>query len=192
MGCKFHIEHWQKTGKSPTSDELAEALNNTDAAIAWQSFNAEYWEMQALLHYYQALHNYHSDNQNGFASSTELAANGYREAIRMRPNWPYSWANLALMKASVNQFDTEYEQAINQAVMLGPWENAVNISVAEAGMLGWSTLTPDTQAAVMKNIERGIKRNNGVLKKRLSAINKLGLACLYLQGSKARKRLCGF
>lgn len=148
--------------------------------------------MHALLNYYQALQKYHGDDNAGFLSSTQLAANSYREAIKSRPNWPYSWANLALMKAAINQFDSEYQHAINQAVILGPWENAVNISVAEAGMLGWATLPPATQTAVIANIERGIKRNNNVLKKRLSAINKLGLVCLYLQGSKERKRLCGF
>lgn len=31
-----HLEHWQKIGKTPSPDELAEALNNVESALSWQ------------------------------------------------------------------------------------------------------------------------------------------------------------
>ena len=167
-------------------------LASIRTAIEWQKNRAEYRDIEALLLYYQALHYYQAGSSAGYRESTLEAIAGYRNASQARPNWPYSWANLALMKASVQQFDHEFETALIKAIKLGPWENAVNISVAEAGLLGWAALTPATQNAVIENIERGLKRNTPVLKKRLKIINKLGMACIYLKASNERKRLCGF
>jgi len=187
-----HLEQWQKTDKIPSEEKLATQLANIRSAIEWQPNRAEYRDIEALLLYYQALHHYQAGSSSGYRESTLKAIAGYRNATQERPNWPYSWANLALMKASVEQFDHEFEAALIKAIKLGPWENSVNISVAEAGLLGWAALAPATQNAVIENIERGLKRNTPVLKKRLKTINKLGMACIYLKASNERKRLCGF
>lgn len=187
-----HLEYWQKSAKTPPQDKLAAELASIRTAIEWQKNRAEYRDIEALLLYYQALHHYQTGSPADFRETTLEAIEGYRKATQERPNWPYSWASLALMKASVRQFDTEFEDAIIKAVKLGPWENSVNISVAEAGLLGWTSLAPSTQNAVIENIERGLKRNTPALKKSLKAINKLGMACIYLKASNERKRLCGF
>lgn len=187
-----HLQQWQKSAKIPSEEKLSAELTKIRTAIEWQENKAEYRDIEALLLYYQALHHYQANDPGGFHTSTLEAIESYRKATLERPNWPYSWANLALMKAAIKQFDPEYEQALIKAVTLGPWENSVNVSVAEAGLLGWSTLAPSTQSAVVDNIERGLKRNTPTLKKRLKAINKLGMACIYLKSSKERKQLCGF
>lgn len=187
-----HLEHWQNTGKSPSETQLTQALGNIETARRWQPDNAEYNDMQALLLYYQAVTQYQRQDQSGFTATTRQAIDHYRQATLKRPNWPYSWANLALMKAAIQQFDQEYLHALQRATELGPWENAVNTSVAEAGLLGWPHLDQTTQMAVIKNIERGIKRNKKALKQRLGAINKLTIACINLQASIDRKQFCGF
>ncbi|RTE65219.1 hypothetical protein EH243_13330 [Amphritea opalescens] len=187
-----HLKHWQKTGHTPTPDELEQALSSIHTAISKDPRNAEYRDMQGLLNYYQAINSYQQGDQALFIEYTQQALASYQQATRLRPNWPYSWANLALMKAMLQQYDSEYAQALTQAMAFGPWENDVNIVVAEAGMLGWFQLNSQIQDSLIKNIERGIKRNGKSIKQRLSAINKLGLACIYIEESKQRKRLCGF
>ncbi len=186
------LEHWQKTGHTPTADELTLPLNNINNAIRWQPANAEFKDIRGLLNYYQALNGYQLGQQDLFNHFTQLALSDYREATGLRPDWPYSWANLALMKSALHQFDAEYIQALHQATQLGPWENAVNLTVTEAGMTGWSNLDSQTRKLVINNIERGINRNNKAIKQRLSDINKLGLICIYLKSSEQRQRLCGF
>lgn len=189
---RHHLDQWAKSDKLPPEEKLSSELSKIRIAIEWQQNRAEYRDIEALLLYYQALHHYQENDPRGFHQSTLEAIESYRQATIERPNWPYSWSNLALMKAAIKQFDPEYEQALIKAVALGPWENSVNVSVAEAGLLGWSTLPSSTQSAVVDNIERGVKRNTPTLKNRLKALNKLGMACIYLKNSKERKRLCGF
>ena len=137
------------------------------------------------------MHPYETGSPADCRKTTFEAIEGDRKATQVRPNWPYRWASRALRKASGRQFDTEFEGALIKAVTLGPWENSVNISVAEAGLLGWTSLAPSTQNAVIENIERGLKRNAPALKKSLKAINKLGMVCIYLKASNERTRLCG-
>lgn len=185
-----HLEHWQKKGLTPSAAELDDALIGINSAIRWHPRHAEYHDMQALLHYYQALDAYQQGGHEEFTQLTQQALAGYQQATQLRPHWPYSWANFALMKAMLQQFDEEYRFALTQATTLGPWENGVNLAVADAGMLGWLYLDKQTQTAVIDNIERGMKRNNKALKHRLTAINKLGLACIYLKESKQQQRLC--
>ena len=186
------LEHWQKSEKAPAELELLSAIKSITSAISWQPKNAEYRDIEALLYYYQAIQLNQTNNISGFKEMVLKSAASYRQSTQLRPNWPYSWANLALMKASAQQFDDEYQFSINQAIALGPWENAVNISITEAGLMGWKELNSSTKAAVVENIERTIKRNTPALKQRLIAINKLGMACIHLKASKERKRLCGF
>ncbi len=187
-----HLALWQKSNKLPSEEKLNAELSKIRTAIEWQQNRAEYRDIEALLLYYQALHHFKANDPSGFQQSTIEAIESYRQATVKRPNWPYSWSNLALMKSAINQFDQEYEQSLIKAVELGPWENAVNLSVAEAGLRGWATLSPSTQTEIIDNIERGLKRNTAALKVRLKAINKLGMACIYLKKSQERKRLCGF
>lgn len=189
---KQSLEHWQKSEKIPTESELSSAINSITSAISWQSENAEYRDIEARLYYYRAIQLNQKKDFSGSRAMVQQAITSYRNSTQLRPNWPYSWANLALMKASIQQLDDEYQFALNRAIALGPWENAVNVSVTEAGLIGWKELNSATQAAVVKNLERTIKRNAPVLKQRLVAINKLAMACIHLRASKERKRLCGF
>ncbi|MDO6562853.1 hypothetical protein Q4488_05590 [Amphritea sp. 1_MG-2023] len=187
-----HLEYWQKKAKTPPTEELNQALNNITTAIHWNPLHAEYRDMHGLLNYYQAIDHYYQGNQDQFVQQTQQSLADYQLATQLRPNWPYSWANIALMKASLQQFDAEYRHALIQATTLGPWENGVNVSVTEAGMRGWSTLDSVTQAAVILNIERGIIRNHKNIKQRIAALDKLDLVCAQLKTSAQRKRLCGF
>lgn len=186
-----YLAHWQKKAQQPSPAQVDQALSGVDNAIRWNPRNAEFWNMQGLLNYYQAFNHYQQGDPSGYRQFTQQALADYQQATQLRPHWPHSWANLALMKAQLRQFDSEFQHALNQATTFGPWERDVNISVSEAGMRGWLQLDESTRTAVINNIERGLMRNNRVIKQRLSAINKLGLACLYLNPSKQRKRLCG-
>ena len=60
----------------------------------------------------------------------------HKETIKLRPHWPYSWANLALIKSDLQQFDVEYLYAVNQAERYGPWEIASNKALVQAGFNG--------------------------------------------------------
>lgn len=186
------IEFWQDNQAQPESAELAQALSNIRRSISWAPDNGEYRDIEGLLLYYQALNEQSNGNTPGFTELTNSALNSFRKAAELRPRWPYSQANIALIKSALDQYDQEFEQAIERATRFGPWENAVNISVTTAGFAGWHQLDTQTQKRVLENTERGLKRNIKQIKQQLKAINKLNLACIHIKSGSSRKKLCGY
>ena len=52
------------------------------------------------------------------------AADYYRQAVAVRPLWPYSWANLLGAKSRLGAADAELRLALARSAELGPWEPA--------------------------------------------------------------------
>ncbi|WP_315983495.1 hypothetical protein [Aliamphritea spongicola] len=135
----------------------------------------------------------HAQNENRWRDYGQLMSQSldlYRQASTLRPHWPYSWAGLALSKAKLSQMDEELFQAIDNSVLYGPWENAVNISIAEAGLLSWRYLPQAQQEAVLANIDRGLKRNYKEIRNIATQVNQTALLCDKLPDSKEKAKLC--
>ena len=78
----------------------------------------------------------------------------FRQAVRQRPVSAYSWADVALIKLKLDRTDEEFLNALQQAIVWGPWEPDVQFIVAEAGLATWDKLSPQTRAAVSVTLER--------------------------------------
>lgn len=89
---------------------------------------------------------------------TRAALDYYREAISRRPSWPYTWANLAVVKFRLAELDHEFFSALERAAVLGPWEPQIQKTVADLGLAAWEVLPEETRAQVRANLERGIHR----------------------------------
>jgi len=80
-----------------------------------------------------------------------------RQAVRLRPGSPYTWGNIALLKARLPEPDSEFETALRNAALLGPWEPEVQLMIAEASFRHWSALAPGTQDAMRGNAARALR-----------------------------------
>ncbi|MTI12907.1 hypothetical protein [Sansalvadorimonas verongulae] len=78
----------------------------------------------------------------------------YREAIKMRPAWPYTWADLAMAKARANEIDQEFFNALERATTLGPWEQPVMNTVTQLGLWYGDWLPATVKTAVDENLVR--------------------------------------
>lgn len=172
------------------ADKLERAQASIDRSISWRPDHGDYYDIKASLSYYQALHAQEEKRWRDYGQLMTQSLDLYRQASTLRPHWPYSWAGLALTKAKLSQIDEELFQAIDNSVFYGPWENAVNISVAEAGLLSWRYLPQEQQDAVLANIDRGLKRNYKEIRNIAIQLNQTALLCDKLADSKEKARLC--
>ncbi len=62
----------------------------------------------------------------------EAAVASFRNAVRLRPDWPYGHDGLVLAKSAAGQFDDEWRDAIAAALRLGPNERRIR---EDLGML---------------------------------------------------------
>jgi hypothetical protein len=143
--------------KSTTDNPLSlEKLENLETktlhSIKLRPNNGEYREYLGRLYYLKAIQN--QDSTKLFFDNIQLAYDSHRKASQLRPQWPYSWANMALMKSHLNQFDAGFIHSFNQAEKFGPWEISSNITIAQAGLNGWTHLNPAMQDKTVQAIER--------------------------------------
>ncbi|WP_263079341.1 hypothetical protein [Endozoicomonas sp. Mp262] len=74
-----------------------------------------------------------------------------RQAVSLRPAWPYSWMALAGAKARYGQIDDEFNKALVQAVTLGPWEADIMEKAGKLGKYYHSWLSPEAKIALQLN-----------------------------------------
>jgi len=82
----------------------------------------------------------------------------FRRAAELRPGSPYAWASLALVKFRLNELDFEFYGALDRAARFGPWEPAVQLTLADIGLGSWPWLAYPGRQIVLGAIERGLRR----------------------------------
>lgn len=181
------IEKWQVEQYIPQQDETITLINNIDTALFWESNNPDYLELKARILYYRAIAQGLSDKGlEDIRQAKEL----HKKAIKLRPLWPYSYANLVLMKALLGEFDSEYSRALSKAVKLGPWEPSVNLTLAQAAAISWHYIMPAERQIHAQNIQLGIERNLVRIKAILENYQQKAIICTYLRRNKQQKIMC--
>ena len=152
--ARMLFRSWETARRNPSADELEQTVSRLQEAHALDPGQPNYLEDIARLDELRAL-----PLEPGDASAREylLHALGYeRLAVRLRPGSPYTWTNVAVLKSRLSETDREFEAALRNAALLGPWEPEVQITLADIGFRHWNALTPETQAALRTNMARAL------------------------------------
>ena len=94
--------------------------------------------------------------ENGSRADLEHALGLYRQALTLRPAWPYAWADVASLKLSQQHIDAEFGLALQRALELGPWQSIVQASMAGGGLAAWDKLPAQLQTEVEQAVARGL------------------------------------
>lgn len=78
-------------------------------------------------------------------------------SLEIRPYWPMTWANLALVKRDLREFDDRFAEAAVNAARYGPWEPGVHRILASIGLPYGILLEGDAKTAVVGSITRGLR-----------------------------------
>ena len=98
-------------------------------------------------------------------------------ALRERPTSPNAWANLALAKLFLAEFDEELFRAIRHADELAPWEFEIQRAVLIASLGAWMKLDASQQAATSQTVARAAQRDLPALGRLLRTFQRLDLLC---------------
>lgn len=149
------IQGWELNRRTPSTADWTRARARLGEARALDPGQPEYAEESGRLYLARALR-----LPPGEELATDYARQGleyHRQAVRLRPSASQSWANIALLKARLPETDAEFEAALRNAALLGPWEPDVQLVVAEAGFMQWTHLTPAARAAVRDTAARALR-----------------------------------
>ena len=143
--ARMFFKSWETKRRQPTDAEWALARGLLQEALELDAGQPNFPEDMARLYQFPA----HEDLRK--------ALDYQKQSLRLRPGSPYTWANVALLKARLSEPDTEFETALRRAALLGPWEPEVQLALAEAGFRHWNTLTPETRVAMRGNATRALR-----------------------------------
>ncbi len=153
----WKLVHWyarQALKKDPDDPDLLSLMGNV---YEWNSFQ--------------------SDNQSQNKHNSRLALEHYRKAAALRPQWPYTWSSIALLKFKMSEIDQEFRSALSNAMDLGPWEPHVQITIAEVGLSAWDNLEYAQRLAIIENIRRGVTMQAQVMLDILKKYGQLRMIC---------------
>lgn len=187
--AQYAIKSWEKEGRLPSEDEVNKAIVNASSAVSWEPGNPEYLNLYARLLTYKGLVHWGGGQ---FNSITEEAVALYQQSSQLRPNWPYTWANLALVKSYRSEFDDLFNESVSKAVTFGPWEPDVHTTLTEAGLFGWNKLSKEGRKLIAANIHRGLRFSRKEIATMVRRHQKRFAVCGYLPVDEYSKKFCGW
>ena len=180
--ARSELESWQQ----PASEQQwQDALGNGLKALEFEPGNPDHLDTVGRIYLYRARSPAIDEVRRGVARIN--AAAYIRRALRQRPGWPYSWANLVLAKLQLKQIDAEFSHAIERAVTLGPWEPWVQLVIVEAGLSSWEQLDTHTRALIVEEIDRALKTQLQAMMAKAKRYGMLDVVCARIPSSESRK-----
>lgn len=160
--ARVWVEAWsyqsrQATAQGRTYDPFPEEWEGARADGEWAvrlaPFSADYREDLARVYASRYL-----STEKGAAIALpfqEQALAQYRESIRLRPTWPYSYIALAQTLARMNRLDAEFDRSLDMALHYGPWEPDILLAVTDMALDDLPRLSPSARQLVLDTVRRG-------------------------------------
>jgi hypothetical protein len=130
-----------------------------------------------------------TDPQIAVAAARSANAD-FRMALAQRPTSPFSWANFALSKLSLDEKDDVLFRALARAETLGPWEPEVQQPVVFVGLAVWDRLDATQRAEVVEAMQRGAQRDPGKVAEIAKSFNRIDLFCGLSYSGSQGSELC--
>jgi hypothetical protein len=108
----------------------------------------------------------------------------FSDAVVLRPSSPYTWANLASTKYRLKQSGAGFEQALDNAIRLGPWEPAVHRLGTDLGLSVYDEVSPATREEIRGLVERSMRRDLAETLQIAERRGRLDVACALAPGDR--------
>ncbi|NJO14294.1 MAG: hypothetical protein HC877_00650 [Thioploca sp.] len=174
--ASYRLSLWEQQGLN-TESAWENTLIQLKLAIDLEPENPDLLELISRAYY---LHSNFDISIKLQLTSLQQALNYNLQAIRQRPVSAYTWANIALLKSQLKQYDAQFETALKQAIIWGKWEPLIQHLVIEAGLDAWYQLSQSTRWLVLAAIERGIFLQPQLIKALINKYQRIYTLCAYL------------
>ena len=124
-----YLDYWRDSyqsgkqgdkGEQVSNEQLERVQKSIERAMGFQQENPELNASASRMMTWQAYLSRYGDHE---VRDRQLEL--LRKGIQQRPAWPSGWIDLAIAKSWYGELDQEYEQALINSMLLGPWEPKV-------------------------------------------------------------------
>jgi tetratricopeptide (TPR) repeat protein len=151
------VELWLNEGAPQTEENYLRAKQAVNTATLIHYSHPLYRQLVAQVKEWGVLAGFEPD------LSLESAKASYLEAVELRPLWPVTWANLAMLKWRKQEFDDEMYEYLEKANQLGPQKAEVHLLFSQLGLTLYNANHPfysRIREDVHERIKRGLRGND--------------------------------
>ena len=185
--ARAFVERWENDFESFREEDWNKVVLYAKAAVDKDPDNPDLLSLMGNVYEWNA---FHSENQIQNNQQRRLALEYYRKAVELRPQWPYTWSGIALLKLRMDEFDEEFHSALKNAMELGPWEPRVQKTIAEVGLNAWDKLEYAQRILIVENIRRGVVMQPQVMLDVLKKYGQLRMVCHEKNKQSTVERYC--
>ena len=153
--AKNIVENIRTSSTARTVENINTALNHVNVAIQYFPEKSGYYLLRAELYEWKA--NLEVSKRLDLLA---FAFDDFTLALKYRPLWPPTWANLAAIKWKIGEIDDEFYYYLNTAIELGPQHEIVHIFVTEFGLAMFAQHSREfgkINVVLRRHIEQGLK-----------------------------------
>lgn len=187
------VDDWEQTGAAPDETAWGVARDAANRAVAfYPGTNGDYLARLGRIYEWRDMGRPFGDPEA--QAAREQARDAYRQAIESRPDWPFTWVQLGLIKLRLLEFDEEFDRALQQGFDNGPWRLGVYRGIAEIGLIAWPQLDEAQRRQVLEAARRTVAFSDAQASRLFTLAEHAdqdALLCRELPKSlQARRRLC--
>ena len=159
LGPRSHMAVWDNLGHVGKGADIASLSKQLELAAALNPYDAE------IIFDLGGLYEWKAQNHSAWSAAARenraIAIKQFRAAAVLRPSWSSAWAHLAYSKALDQQLDPEAMNALEKAMVFGPWKPMIQQKVIWVGLVAWDQLPAHQRESIEKHVQRslGDKRN---------------------------------
>lgn len=165
---------------------MEDAINSADLALFLNQGKPDYLDGKGMLCSW-ALARKHAAPLCG---NPDTLFQLYRDSIKKRPGWPYSWGNLAYSKAITGKIDEEFNHAFRRALKLGASEQQLLLLLIVSGLTVWPQLNEPGSQLVMEAIQNSLDVNPHDTSQLINAHRKMARVCARLPAKYRKQSYC--
>lgn len=181
--ARYEMLQWDKQGVITTDN-----WKSTHATLKWarylEVYHPDFLEDMAEMNY--LLYRYGIATAAEKFMALQQALDYDMQAIRQRPVSAYTWANIAIVKNNLRQYDAQFIAALENASVLGSWEPFVQHAIADIGLGAWYRFPKQErengQALVFAAVKRGMLRQAKLMRRLIKKHRRQYVMCLYSRG----------
>jgi hypothetical protein len=178
---RYETGQWQKKQESLK----VETWKLTQAKINWtwalEPAHPDFLEDMAGANFF--LYRYGTITPAEKVMAVQQSLDYYLKAVKQQPSSALTWADIALMKSYLREYDAQFLMALENATSLGPWEPFVQQAVTEVGLAAWYRFPKlereKGQSIVLANIERGMLRQTKLMTTLIKKYQREKVMCMH-------------
>lgn len=182
------INRWATPGQRVRGEDWTRVMQNLTESLRYSPNNA--WALEAMGAFQLRRKSVATDP--AVAAAAVRSANTYLHLTLIeRPTTPTAWAYLALSEFHLHDLEEDLFAALRHADELGPWEPEIQYLVIFVGLAAWDKLGADQRAAMVRTLERAMRRNAPKVTELVKSFNRFDLLCDIKDGKLKMERSCG-